>query len=226
MSRRLLTVCLAVAGSVGTAQEFHPSIPRAWDDAQTSSFELPLAQADRSPRYLSAKEYYSQPVRPVYRIYPFYAPDKEPSGYWESLQQKEPEIVFDPAKLKTKEDWIRAGQLIFDQPIVYGTSAANTPDSIRNRYFANFRAVPMPTSKDGIVPGWFYVVRKKGVVELGAGSCAECHVRVSPDGSLVRGAQTNLPVSRSSAWRFTITCMDLERRGIPAQKVGQRLYLS
>jgi len=99
------------------AQTFHPFIPRAWDDSETTSFELPLAQADRSPPYPSAKEYYSLAVRPVYRTYPFYTPNKEPAGYWESLQQKEAEVVFDPAKLKTKEDWIRAGELVFDQPI-------------------------------------------------------------------------------------------------------------
>src|SRR5262245_57382335 len=115
---RCILLAFAIASEVSTAQEFHPSIPKAWDDSETTSFELPLAQADRSPRYVSAKEYYSMSVRPVYRTYPIYAPDKEPAGYWESLQQKEPEILFDPAKLKTKEEWIRAGELVFDQPIV------------------------------------------------------------------------------------------------------------
>src|SRR5262252_8446598 len=100
MRRWLLS--LSVVSVVSTAQEFRPSIPRAWDDRESAAFELPLAQADRSPRYLSAKEYYRMPVRPVYRTYPYYAPDKEPAGYWDSLQQKEPEVVFDPAKLKTK----------------------------------------------------------------------------------------------------------------------------
>jgi len=118
VARLRVLLYLAVASSLGTAQEFHPSIPRAWDDSGTTSFELPLAQADRSPRYPSAKEYYDMQVRPVYRTYPFYAPDKEPAGYWESLQQKEPEVVFDPARLQTKGDWIRAGELVFDQPIV------------------------------------------------------------------------------------------------------------
>ncbi|HTS26331.1 MAG TPA: di-heme oxidoredictase family protein [Bryobacteraceae bacterium] len=194
---RWLLLSVAVASAVGTAQEFHPSIPIPWDDSETTSFELPLAQADRSPRYPSTKDYYSLAVRPVYRTYPFYAPDMEPAGYWELLQQKEPEVVFDPAKLKTKEDWIRAGELVFDEPIVI------VPPTSRRRYQANYRAVPMPTTPEGIVPGWFYLVRKKGVVELGFGSCAECHVRVMPDGSVVKGAQTNLPVSESQAWRYT-----------------------
>jgi hypothetical protein len=195
VSRQTLLLCLVVTGGVSTAQEFRPSIPRAWSDSETGSFELPLARPDSSPRYPPEKEYYAMPVRPVYRTYPFYAPDKEPPGYWESLQQKEPEVLFDPAKLKTKEDWIRAGELVFDQPIVFAPPQ-------RERYRGNYRAVPMPATPDGIVPGWAYVVRKKGVVEFSAGSCAECHVRVMPDGSALRGAQTNLPVAPSQAWRY------------------------
>jgi hypothetical protein len=194
---RWLSLILGVASTVAIAQEFHPSIPRAWDDSETTSFELPLAQAERSPRYPSAAEYYSLAVRPVYRTYPFYAPDKEPPGYWESLQQKEPEILFDPAALKTKQDWIRAGELVFDQPVVI------VSPTLRARYQANYRAVPLPATPEGVVPGWVYIVRKKGVVELGFDACAECHVRVMPDGAVVKGAQSNFPTEASQAWRYT-----------------------
>jgi hypothetical protein len=62
MTRLPVLFYLAVTGALGTAQEFHPSIPRAWDDNETTSFELPLAQADRSPRYPSAKEYVTTAV--------------------------------------------------------------------------------------------------------------------------------------------------------------------
>jgi hypothetical protein len=47
----------------------------------------------------------AQRVRPMYKTYPMYAPGKVPAGYLEWLRQQEPEIVFDPAKLKTKADW-------------------------------------------------------------------------------------------------------------------------
>ena len=118
MARQTLLFCLVAGSAVGAAQNFHPSIPKAWDDSETTAFELPLARADRSPRYPPAAEYYAMPVREVYRTYPFYVAGKEPPGYFESLLQKEPEILFDPSKLKTKEDWIRAGELVFDSPIV------------------------------------------------------------------------------------------------------------
>ena len=194
-------LCCFLVTPLGFAQTFHPSIPRAWDDSETNSFELPLAQADRSPRYLSAAEYYALPVRPVYRTYPFYAPDKEPAGYWESLKQKEPEILFDPAKLITKEDWIRAGELVFDQPIVQGPGTGTDPEASHKRFLAQAREVPFPQTPDGIVPGWYWIVRKKGVVNFGAGGCSECHTRAMPDGSFVKGAQSNFPMGLGFAWR-------------------------
>src|SRR5580704_10043259 len=83
---------LALAG-MGAAQTFHPDIPRAWDDKAVERLEVPLAQRDRSPRYLTAEEYYAQEVRTIYRSYPVYAAGREPAGYFENLKQKEPEIV-------------------------------------------------------------------------------------------------------------------------------------
>jgi len=60
---------LALACS-STAQEFHPDIPRVWDNSAVKNLELPLAQRDRSPRYITAEEYYKLKVRPIYRPYP------------------------------------------------------------------------------------------------------------------------------------------------------------
>jgi hypothetical protein len=188
-------LCSVLAVVSGYAQTFSPTIPKAWDDRETDSFELPLARPDRSPRYPSEKEYYSYDVRPIYRTYPVYAPDREPQGYWESLQQKEPEILFNAAALKTKQDWIKAGELVFDFPSLY-TSPASRP-----RFMEAFRAVPYPTTADGIIPLFKYVIRKKGVVEIGVNACAECHTRVLLDGSVVKGAQANDPGGPARAWR-------------------------
>src|SRR2546425_3369900 len=110
MYRAAITLCLFSA-FVAFGQTFRPEIPRAWDDREVAAFQVPLAQRDRSPRYVSSKEYYALKVRPIYRTYPVYAPGREPAGYIESLKQKEPEIVFDASKLHSKEDWIRAGEI-------------------------------------------------------------------------------------------------------------------
>lgn len=95
---------------LGAAQEFHPDIPKAWDDQEVAGLETPFAQRDRSPRYISAEEYYKLKPRSIYRSYPAYAAGREPAGYREWLKQREPEIIFDPSKLRTKADWIAAGK--------------------------------------------------------------------------------------------------------------------
>ena len=115
---------LSTITSLAIAQTFHPVIPRAWDDREAAGFEVPLAQPDRSPRYLSSDEYYALDAMPVYRSYPVYAPGREPAGYMESLKQKEPEIAFDPAKLHTQEDWIRAGAIVFRAARGYASNGA------------------------------------------------------------------------------------------------------
>ena len=167
----------------GAAQEFHPVIPRAWDDKEVERFETPLAQRDRSPRHMSAKEYYRLKPRSIYRSYPVYAAGREPAGYREWLKQREPEIIFDSSKLRTKADWISAGKIVFGDDI----SFLPVPDQAR----------PLPVflklSSDGVLPphltGGRYYIRKKGVVEIGGASCSNCHTRLMPDGSWFEGGQ-------------------------------------
>jgi len=176
-----------------SAQEFHPDIPRAWDDKAVEALEVPLAQRDRSPRYMSAEEYYKLKVRPIYRSYAVYVQGREPAGYIEALKQKDPEIVFDPSKLHTKEDWIAAGRLVFESDTRFSPARALTADDI-----------PLPAStisKDGMLPGFGarYYIREKGALELGVNSCAGCHTRVMPDGSLWEGAQGILFPPRAAA---------------------------
>jgi hypothetical protein len=177
-----------------SAQEFHPDIPRAWDAKAVEALEVPLAQRDRSPRYMSAEEYYKLKVRPIYRSYPVYVQGREPVGYIESLKQKDPEIVFDPSKLHTKEDWIAAGKLVFESDTRFFPARPPTLDGI-----------PFPASaisKDGMVSfGLRYYIREKGVLETGSNACAGCHTRVMPDGSLWEGAQGILNPPRSAVLR-------------------------
>lgn len=184
--------------AISSAQEFRPQIPNVWDDHEVERFEVPLAQRDRSPRHMPAEEYYKLKVRPIYKTYPVYAPGREPAGYIESLKEKEPEIIFDPAQLKTKEDWIRAGKLVFEsEPLVFPAPPAGKV----------FFESTLPPNADGslpdFLPGARYIIRKKGVLEVGINACAGCHTRVMPDGSYLQGAQ--------GAVDFPATTQDLER---------------
>ncbi len=71
----------------------------------------------------------------------------------------------------------------------------------------------VPLTKGGIMPVDRYLVRKQGEVELGGLSCATCHTRIMPDGSVLKGAQGNFPLDRISAYRFG---MKLLREGLRA----------
>lgn len=165
------------------AQPFSPKIPKFWDDHEVESFELALANPKYSPRHMSSADYYALKVRPIYKTYPVYAPGREPAGYREHLKTLEPEIVFDPAKLRTKADWISAGKLVFEsEPLHF-------PAPEKGVFFPT----PLPPNPDGtlpyFIPGARYIIRKKGVLEVGINACAGCHTRVMPDGSYLAGAQ-------------------------------------
>jgi hypothetical protein len=100
--------------TAGAEQETKWPIPRVWDDTAIASTTLPLADPAATPVQISSKYYYGIPVRPVYKSYPVYRPDREPAGYINWLKQQDPQSVFDAAKLKSQADWIRAGELVFD----------------------------------------------------------------------------------------------------------------
>ena len=180
---RIHVIAASAFAAASIAQPFRPEIPKVWDEREIERFELPLVQRDRSPRHMSSEQYYTLKVRPIYKTYPVYAPGREPKGYREWLKQQEPEIIFDPAKLTTKEDWIRAGKLVFESEPLLFPAAPIGPQS----------NTALSPDENGVLPGFLpfntYIIRKKGVIEVGINSCAGCHTRVMPDGSFLSGAQ-------------------------------------
>jgi hypothetical protein len=200
---RYLLFFVAFAPSVFAGQPFQPRIPKAWDDAAVASSIVPLADPGATPVQAPAKYYYGIPARHIYKSYPVYRPDREPAGYIDWLKQQEPKIAFDAAKLKTQEDWIRAGEIVFDAPISYGHifRLAVTSD-LYLRLPDWYSSTGALLAKDGSLPFYRYVVREKGKVEIGVNSCGMCHTRVMPDGSMIKGAQGNFPFDRSFAWEL------------------------
>ena len=90
------------------------AIPKTWDDAEMAALEIPLANPVGSPKQVPANYYYRVPVRSIYKSYPVYAAGHEPTGYLESLKQKNPVIYWDDKghapTLETEADWINAGE--------------------------------------------------------------------------------------------------------------------
>jgi hypothetical protein len=172
------------------------TIPRTWNTASLDGFELPLAQPNFSPIHISEEVYYRIPERVLYKSYPVYHPDREPAGYFDRLKQQEPEIAFKSSDYHTPAEWIAAGELVFNAPTSFDPVFFSAAD-LRNPAF--YRETGMPVAADGTVPFARWVVRKKGVVELGAMGCATCHTRVLSDGRVVAGAPTNNPGDRQGA---------------------------
>jgi hypothetical protein len=205
MSRLLLlagSALIVVCGAAAIARQPHDGtvIPRTWDDEAVARSLLPLADASASPKHVTTDEYYRIPVKPIYKGYPVYAPGREPAGYLDWLRQQEPAILWDgrghAPPLDTDGDWIRAGAIVFHA--ARGPNRFFRVDDVRNP--AWYEKTAAPVSGDGTVPNLQYVVRSKGVVEVGTLGCAGCHSRVMPDGAVIDGAQGNQPVQREAAF--------------------------
>jgi hypothetical protein len=110
-----VAAALAVAAGVWTmaltraAQQPPPTI---WDDAALAEWATPIAGLNVRPAHYSAAEYYAAPVENL-RTYPVYEPDREPAGYWEWLHKQKPEPLVDATKIRTRDDWIAAGERAF-----------------------------------------------------------------------------------------------------------------
>jgi hypothetical protein len=201
-----------------------PTVPKVWDDTALETFEMPLANPESSAKHARSDYYYRITERPIYKSYPVYAPGKEPEGYLQWLEQQEPQIAFDPTQLKSTDDWVAAGEIVFDAPIGYGSTFKLS--QLRDPQW--YEKTGTPVTSDGIMPFSRYVIRKKGTVEVGSGSCLMCHARVMPDGSVVKGAQGNFPTDRVLAFNMRQQAKDSSDPPalLSAIKSGQRAFFS
>lgn len=195
--KRTLALSLLVLTAIGLfsaagrmpAARFTPEIPRTWDSTALAGFILPLPDTSVEVQLPSADYYYRLPTRVIYKSYPVYHPDYEPDGYLDSLQQLEPIDVFDPSTLVTEEDWIRAGELVFDAP--HFLLSLDSPFGV-----ANMAATGAPMTREGIFPLARYVVTQRGEVRLGQAACGNCHTRVMDDGPVVKGGPGTFNLDR------------------------------
>ncbi len=197
------------------AAAFQPQVPQTWTDEAVAEFELPLARAEYSPKHIRAADYYRIPPRVLFRSYPVYHPDREPEGYRQWLESREPEVAFDASKLQTKADWISAGEIVFNAGTSFGPVFFGA-DDVRDVAF--FKETGMPVASDGTVPFATWVVREKGKVELASMGCNTCHTRVLDDGTAITGAQGNNPGDRQGA-----RMLEKAARFAGAEKILERI---
>jgi hypothetical protein len=201
-----------------------PIVPKTWDPAELASFELPLVNVERSARHIDPGFYDRLAIRPIYKSYPIYVPDREPPWYMDWLAQQEPELAFDASHERSDDEWVAAGEIVFDAPIGYG--ATFKLSQVRDAGWYQHNRVPV--TGDGVMPFSRYVVRTKGVVEVGSGACVMCHARVMSDGTLLKGAQGNFPADRVIAYNLRLQAQAAKDPSafLDAIRLGQRLFFS
>ena len=140
----VLRLALLVGLSIVAFSQSPVKPPRIWDDAALADWATPVAGLNVRPSVYSSAEYYSVPADNL-RTYPVYHPDNEPPGYWEELQKKKPEPLVDVSKIRSKDDWIAAGQRAFreiDSVLVRTADRAIIAQARDPRSFA--RTVKLP----------------------------------------------------------------------------------
>jgi hypothetical protein len=170
--------------SIGTlAVKTETQAPTIWADEALKEWATPVAALGMRPGHYTSAEYYKARADNL-RTYPVYPPDKEPPGYWESLQKKRPEPLVDASVIHTAQDWISAGERAFSEidNVLGRTSDPEILKSARNP--ETFRGTD--NRADGTVPDLRWVVTERGV-QLTIVECSACHRYTREDYSVERG---------------------------------------
>ena len=174
---------LALAG-IATAQTDIVRAPRIWDGKALEDWATPVAALGIRPGHYTAAEYYSVPPDNL-RTYPVYRPDREPPGYWNWLQKQKPQPLVNAKDLRTRQDWIKAGEMAFrclDQPPV------RTSDPAIIQAFRDPKKYDgVWTQPDGSLAKARWVVTETGV-QLSVAECASCHALPLANGTILWGA--------------------------------------
>jgi hypothetical protein len=175
----MLRVALFLVLSAALAAQAPTVVPRIWDDEALADWATPLAVPNLRPAHYSSAEYYEVPGDNL-RTYPVYHPDSEPQGYWEDLQKKKPQPLVDISKIKTRADWIAAGERAFSELDSFWSRTDDPSLIAQARNARNFEGVlKWP---DGTVGKARWVVTERGVM-LSRSECTECHqLTVAADG--------------------------------------------
>ena len=184
MNRKWLLLATGIATSIflGSREKF--VVPVTWNMEAIKQFHLPPPDPGVDVIYAPKSYYDSLPEHVITRTFPVYYREFEKPGYLDSLRRLEPEIVFDATKLKTQEDWIKAGELVFTWPVSY------TPvkDTV-SRAVAAQSTAQIPA--DGVYHFSRYVLDKDLGLMVGSLSCASCHTQVQ-FGRAIAGAPGNV----------------------------------
>jgi mono/diheme cytochrome c family protein len=198
-------------------------VPRIWDAKQLADWATPLAGLNAPPSFYSEEEYYAAPIDNL-RTYPLYHPRFEPANYRQSLLERGPQPLIEPEKLRTRDDWIKAGQRVFDE---LDTEVMRSADPTVIAYFTDAAAIDAHRdashdviSRDGIMLDYRWIVEKDGTLKVGVASCSGCHSRLLPDGSVLPGAPCNFDLAETPAASILLATLNPP----PRSAAGERFY--
>jgi len=215
MTKWTISTAMLLAAYTLSAQEGRVTVPKIWDGKALEDWATPIAALGVRPSQFTAAEYYAVPDENL-RTYPVYRPDREPSGYWEWLQKQKPQPLVDTQKLRTREEWIRAGEIAF-QTIGATTLATGlaTADPEKIKLYRDPKAYEgVWTRTDGSLLVARWVVTDHGI-ELRAAACAGCHARAREDGTVFWAAPRGpIPGGKRDITLLPLTPADIEPAGI------------
>jgi len=171
-STRILLASLLLA--FGATSLTGSGVPKIWDQRALEDWATPIAALNVRPANYTAAEYYAVAADNL-RTYPVYRPDKEPPGYWESLQHKRPEPLVDASLLHTPADWIASGERAFrelDIPLTRSDDPALIAKARDPKTFEMIAGLA-----DGTIHEPRWVVTDRGVM-LSMLACTTCHFSV------------------------------------------------
>jgi hypothetical protein len=177
-----LVVC-----SCASAAQLSTDIPRTWDVAAIRSGTIPPPAHGATVKPIGPEYYYRIPERAIFKTYPVYASGNEPQGYLDRLSKVDPELAFNPEKLRNEQEWIRAGREVFGYPI------ALFPLEQLAVWRSTLERSGVRPARDGTYPQLSIVVVARGRPMAGFLSCATCHTRIQPDGQVIEGGQGSVP---------------------------------
>ena len=183
-SQGLRTKPANTAGAESRSRTPAITVPKAWNDQGLSEWATPVAGINLRPSHFTETELAKVPVYELYRSYPAYHPDREPPGYWQWLQSRNPEPLINAAELRTDGDWIKAGQRVFREMYLPPPESQDELIGLVRSRDALQRIGINPNPDGSITPRW--VVTPAGIRIAPAG-CQGCHLRILSDGKRVDG---------------------------------------
>jgi hypothetical protein len=214
----------ANAASANATSSSGVTAPKIWNEQDLATWALPIVGVNATPNFYSEAEYYAAPVT-EFRTYTVYHPNYEPAGYMDWLKQQEPKPLVDPAEVQSDADWVRLGQRVFDEldTIQFRTDHPDAIKAIRDSELLKKSRVSM--APNGEFPAYRWVVEERGKVRLSLRECSGCHMRMQPDGTLLRGPSSNLRTDRTS-FLIMVAQLDVksDETGQPLAR-GEQMYL-